>query len=161
MDALYFDDFKPGDRFESAGKTLSEAEILDFAWRYDPQPIHSDKVAAEASPYGGLIASGFQTLVTCFRLLWQTNLLDAASLGSPGIEELKWIKPVHPDDTLRTVIEVLETRPSSSKPDRGICRFRWEGFNQHDDLVISFITVNILARRPGNATDDNAPGDQP
>ena len=107
MDALYFEDFKPGDRFESAGKTLSEAEILDFAWRYDPQPIHMDKVAAEAGPYGGLIASGFQTLLTSFRLLWQTNLLDAASLGSPGIEELKWTKPVRPGDTLHTVIEVL------------------------------------------------------
>jgi acyl dehydratase len=157
MDALYFEDFKPGDRFESAGKTLSEAEILDFAWRYDPQPIHMDKVAAEAGPYGGLIASGFQTLVTSFRLLWQTNLLDAASLGSPGIEELKWTKPVRPGDTLHTVIEVLETRPSSSKPDRGVCRIRWDGFNQHDDLVISFTTVNILARRPVAA--DEQPGD--
>ena len=157
MDALCFDDFKPGDRFESAGKTLSEAKILDFAWRYDPQPIHSDKVAAEASPHGGLIASGFQTLVTSFRLLWQTNLLDAASLGSPGIEELNWPLPVRPGDTLRTVIEVLETRPSASKPDRGICRFRWDGFNQHDDLVITFTTVNILARRPVAAGDQ--PGD--
>ena len=161
MDALYFDGFKPGDRFESAGKTLSEAEILDFARRYDPQSIHSDKVAAEASPFGGLIASGFQTLVTSFRLLWKINLLDAASLGSPGIEALKWPHPVRPGDTLRTVIEVLESRPSASKPDRGICRFRWDGFNQHDDLVISFFTVNILARRPANSAVGPSQGDQP
>ena len=154
MDALYFDDFKPGDRFESAGKTLSEAEILDFAWRYDPQSIHSDKVAAEASPYGGLIASGFQTLVTGFRLIWQTNVLDAASLGSPGMEYLKWTHPVRPGDTLHTVIEILDSRPSSSKPDRGVCRIRWDTFNQHDELVLSLIAVHILARRP-----DEQPGD--
>ena len=161
MDALYFDDFKPGDRFESAGKTLSEAEILDFAWRYDPQPVHSDKVAAEAGPYGGLIASGFHTLVTGFRLLWQTNVLDAASLGSPGMEELRWTKPVRPGDTLRTVIEVLDSRPSSSKPDRGVCRIRWDTFNQDDDLVLSLIAVHILARRPVAEIDDDQPGDRP
>ena len=153
MDALYFEDFTPGKRFESAGKTLSEAEILDFAWRYDPQPIHSDKVAAEAGPYGGLIASGFQTLVTGFRLIWQTNVLDAASLGSPGMEELKWTHPVRPGDTLRTVIEVLDARLSSSKPDRGVCRIRWDTFNQDDDLVLSLIAVHILARRPTQSGD--------
>ena len=73
MSDLYFDDFKPGDRFESAGKTLSESEILDFAWRYDPQPIHMDVGAAADGPYGGLIASGFQTLVVGFRMLWQSG----------------------------------------------------------------------------------------
>ena len=148
MTARYFDDFKPGDRFESAGKTLSESEILDFAWRYGPQPIHMDKAAADAGPYGGLIASGFQTLVVGFRLLWQTDVLNAASLGSPGMDELRWVRPVRPGDTLRTVIEVLESRPSSSKPDRGVCRLKWRVLNQNGEVVLSMIAAQILARRP-------------
>ena len=149
MSDLYFDDFKPGDRFESAGKTLSESEILDFAFRYDPQPIHMDVGAANDGPYGGLIASGFQTLVVGFRMLWQTGVFNASSLGSPGIDELRWLKPVRPGDTLRTVIEVLESRPSKSKPDRGVCRVKWDVLNQHDETVLTMTSIQILARRPG------------
>ena len=151
MDALYFDDFKPGDRFESAGKTLSESEILEFAYRYDPQPIHMDVGAAADGPYGGLIASGFQTLVVAFRMLWQTGVFNASSLGSPGMDEMRWLKPVRPGDTLRAVIEVIESRPSKSKPDRGVCRVKWDVLNQHDEVVMIMTTIQILARRPDAA----------
>jgi acyl dehydratase len=99
--------------------------------------------------------------VTCFRLIWQTNVLDAASLGSPGFDELKWLGPVHPGDTLRASIEVLDSRPSSSKPDRGVCRVRWYAYNQHDDLVLSLVAVHILARRPVDNADGDQPGDGP
>lgn len=149
MKELYFEDFSPGDRFVSAGKTISESEILDFAFRFDPQPIHMDARAAAGSPYAGLIASGFHTMVIGFRMLWQTGVFNACSLGSPGMDEVRWLHPVRPGDTLHTVAEIVETRPSSSKPDRGVCRVRYTVYNQNDTPVMSMITIQILARRPG------------
>ncbi len=149
MGALYLDDFAPGDRFESAGKTFTEAEIVDFAFRYDPQPIHIDVEAAKGSPYGGLIASGFHTMAVGFRMLWQTGVFNACSLGSPGLDEVRWLLPVRPGDTLRTAVEVVETRPSSSKPDRGICRVKYTILNQRDEAVMTMTAVHIFARRPG------------
>ena len=151
MTVRYFDDFAVGERFVSDGKTLSEAEILDFGFRYDPQPIHMDAVAAEASQYGGLIAIGFQTLVIGFRLMWQTNLFNGCSMGSPGMDEVRWLKPVRPGDTLKTTCEVLETRPSASKPDRGVARVKYTISNQADEAVMTMIAIQILARRPAGA----------
>ncbi len=148
MGERYFEDFAPGDRFVSPGKTLSEAEILDFAFRYDPQPFHVDVVAAKDSHFGGLIASGFHTMVVGFRMLWQTGVFQACALGSPGIDELRWLKPVRPGDTLHTVAEVLEVRPSSSKPDRGTCRVKYTVFNHNDEAVMTMTAVKFLARRP-------------
>ena len=148
MTDLYLEDFKPGDRFESRGRTVPEAEIIDFALRYDPQPIHIDAEAAKHSPYGGLIASGFHTMAVAFRLAWDTGVFSACSLGSPGIDELRWLKPVRPGDTLRTVIEIVDARPSASKPDRGVCRIKYDVFNQNDEQVMTMTAVQILARRP-------------
>lgn len=146
MDSRYLDDLTPGQRFTSPGLTLSEAEIIDFAWRYDPQPFHLDANAAAESPYGGLIASGFQSLAICFRLFIQSGLFADSSLGSPGIDELRWLAPVRPGDTLHSEIEVLEVRPSKSKPDRGIGRLKYHAVNQRGEVVLSFI-VNHLLRR--------------
>ncbi len=146
MDSRYLDDLTPGQRFTSPGLTLTEAEIIDFAWRYDPQPFHLDANAAAESPYGGLIASGFQSLAICFRLFIQSGLLADSSLGSPGIDELRWLAPVRPGDTLHSEIEVLEVRPSKSKPDRGIARLKYHAVNQRGEVVLSFI-VNHLLRR--------------
>ena len=157
MNERYFEDFKPGDRFESVGKTLSEAEIIDFAFRFDPQPIHLDVEAAKGSPYGGLIASGFHTMVVGFRMLWQTGVFSACSLGSPGLDEVRWLLPVRPGDTLRTAAEVVETRPSSSKPDRGTCRVKYTILNQRDEPVMTMTAVQIFARRPGTDTGKAAP----
>ena len=148
MTDLYLEDFNPGDRFESRGRTVPEAEIIDFALRYDPQPIHIDAEAAKHSPYGGLIASGFHTMAVAFRLAWDTGIFSACSLGSPGIDELRWLKPVRPGDTLRTVIEIVDARPSASKPDRGVCRIKYDVFNQNDEQVMTMTAVQILARRP-------------
>ena len=148
MTDLYFEDFKPGDRFESRGRTVSEAEIIDFALRYDPQPIHIDAEAAKRSPYGGLIASGFHTMGMAFRLAWDTGVLSACGLGSPGIDEVRWLKPVRPGDTLRTVVEILDARPSASKSDRGVCRFRYDVFNQNDEQVMTMTAIHMVARRP-------------
>ena len=147
----YFEDFVVGERFVSRGATLTESLIMDFAWQYDPQPIHIDAEAAADWGFNGLIASGFQTLVVAFRLFYQEKVWNAASLGSPGMDEVRWLKPVRPGDTIHTEVEVLEVRPSSSKPDRGVVRLRYEVKNQRDELVMSFIGMVILRRRPATA----------
>lgn len=146
MDTRYLDDLTPGQRFTSPGLTLTEAEIIDFAWRYDPQPFHLDAKAAADSPYGGLIASGFQSLAICFRLFIQSGILAESSMGSPGIDELRWLAPVRPGDTLHSEIEVLEIRPSASKPDRGIARLRYQAVNQNHEAVLSFVVMHLLRR---------------
>jgi acyl dehydratase len=148
---LWFEDFEPGQRFRTAGATLSEAQILDFAWAHDPQPFHIDKEAAAASPYGGLIASGFQTLLVSFRLIHQERIINAASLGSPGLDELRWLRPVRPGDTLRVEAEVRESRPSGSRPDRGMVVIAYTVMNQAGEPVMTYRALHLLRRRPRDA----------
>ena len=147
MDTRYLDDLFPGQHFKTPGITLTEADIIDFALRYDPQPFHLDANAAAESPYGGLIASGFQSLALCFRLFIQSGMLAESSLGSPGIDELRWLAPVRPGDTLHTEIEVIEVRPSKTKPDRGIARLRYHAVNQRGEVVLTLIINHLLRRR--------------
>ncbi len=147
--AFYFEDFHVGRRFATRGVTLSEAEIVDFALKYDPQPFHIDKVAAATSPYGGLIASGFHTMVAAFRMVVQQNLFTACSMGSPGLDEVRWMKPVHPGDTLHAELEVESAEPSRSRPDRGRVRMTYTVVNQHGDAVMSFTAMQILQTRAG------------
>jgi acyl dehydratase len=141
-----FDDFEVGERFVSAGVTVTESMILDFALTYDPQPFHIDAEAAKTSVYGGLIASGFQTLALGFRMFYGEGLVRTASLGSPGMDELRWLRPVRPGDTLHTEVEVVEKKPSASKPDRGIVRMRFRVVNQKGEDVMSFAAMQLLAR---------------
>ena len=150
MKSLYLEDFRPGDRFESPGITMTEGAIIDFALHFDSQPIHMDREAAKESMYGGLIASGIHTIAVTFRTLLMTGLL-ANNLGSPGFDELRWLRPVRPGDTLRAVAEVLEVRPSSSRPDRGAVRFRCTTLNQLDEPVQTVICNQMLRRRPADA----------
>lgn len=145
---IYFDDFTEGRVFESGGMTLSETQILDFALSWDPQPFHIDIPAAEAGPFGGLISSGFHTLVAAFRLMHATGYLDAASMGSPGMDELRWLMPVRPGDTLRVTAEVIEQRASKSKPGQGMARVQYTVLNQNSDAVMTFIGIHILRNRP-------------
>lgn len=144
----YFDDFKVGDKFATATKTVTDDMIVGFAKLYDPQPFHLDPVAAKHSIYGGLIASGFQTLAIGFRLIWDTGILAAASMGSPGFDELRWLKPVRPGDTLHVEMEVVESRKSQSKPDRGIMRGAYRYLNQHGEAVLTYTAMHLLRRRP-------------
>jgi acyl dehydratase len=144
--SLYFDDFRAGDIFESPGMTVTESSIIDFASRFDPQPFHMDIEAAKKSPYKGLIASGIHTIALTFRLFLMTNTLQDSSLGSPGFDELKWLKPVRPGDTLHMTAEVLETLPSKSQHDRGIVRFRYSAWNQNGERVLSVIGNQIVRR---------------
>ena len=145
---LYFEDFTPGREFRTDGITITEAQILDFALAFDPQPFHLDVEAAKETIFGGLIASGFHTLALTFRLFAQTRTLAACSLGSPGADELRWLRPVRPGDTLRATVQVLEQRPSSSKPDRGIVRLHWTTINQRGEPVLTMVSMQLVKRRP-------------
>ncbi len=150
---LWLDDFRPGQRFRTAGATLSEGQIMAFAFEWDPQPFHIDKLAAAESPYGGIIASGFHTLLVAFRLILQERIFNAASMGSPGMEEIRWLLPVRPDDTLHVEAEVLEVRPSKSRPDRGTARIAYAVSNQHGETVMTFIIRHILRRAATGRSD--------
>jgi acyl dehydratase len=147
MTDRYFDDFAVGERFTTRGVTLTESGIIDFAMTYDPQPFHIDVEAARQSNYGGLIASGFHTLALGFRMVLETGIFRACSMGSPGFDELRWLRPVRPGDTLHTEIEVMETKPSSSKPDRGLARIAYRIKNQKDEEVLTFLSMHLLKRK--------------
>jgi acyl dehydratase len=147
MTDRYFDDFAVGERFTTRGVTLTESGIIDFAMTYDPQPFHIDVEAARRSNYGGLIASGFHTLALGFRMVLETGIFRACSMGSPGFDELRWLRPVRPGDTLHTEIEVMETKPSSSKPDRGLARIAYRIKNQKDEEVLTFLSMHLLKRK--------------
>ena len=144
----FLDDFTEGSIFETEGKTVSEAEILEFAFQYDPQSFHMDVEAAKEGPFGGLIASGIQTMAIGLRLLLQAQVFaPGASMGSPGMDELRWLKPVRPGDTLRMRGEVLEVKPSRSKPGRGLLRYHMTIFNQHGEDVMSMVGMQLIKRR--------------
>ncbi|HEX6959624.1 MAG TPA: MaoC family dehydratase [Ferrovibrio sp.] len=145
----YYEDYQTGEVIEAAGVTVSEADILDFAFRYDPQPFHLDKTAAQASIYRGLIASGWQTGLLGFRMLLQANLLGKGSMGSPGLDELRWFLPVRPNDTLYAKARIEEKRESQSKPDRGIVRMKYWIENQKGETVMSFLGTQLVKKRPG------------
>jgi len=144
----YFDDFEIGEQFRSNGATMTEADIIDFALAYDPQPFHIDAEAAAKSPYGGLIASGQHTFGVGWRMFLQEGLFKTCSMGSPGVDELRWTAPVRPGDTIYTVADVLEKRASASKPDRGLLRMGYRMLNQRDETVLTMSILHILQRRP-------------
>jgi acyl dehydratase len=145
---LYFEDFPPGDVRESPVRTVTRDEIIAFAREFDPQPFHTDEAAARATIYGGLIASGWHTIAIYMRLMWDSYLKETVSLGSPGVDEVRWLKPVRPGDTLRARFTVLEAVPSRSKPDRGIVRSLSEVFNQHGEVVMTLRGLGMFGRRP-------------
>src|SRR5437660_11672092 len=115
----FFEDFVAGETVELGSVVFTQAEIIDFARAYDPQPMHTDPEAARASIYGGLIASGWQTATSYMRRLVDAIMLDSASIGSPGIDNVRWIKPVRPGDILRARFTILEARPSNTRQDWG------------------------------------------
>jgi acyl dehydratase len=148
----YWEDFRVGDRAPLGSRTVSAAETVAFAREYDPQPFHVDEAAAKQSMYGGLIASGWHTVSLVMRMMVDAYLNESASLGSPGVENVRWLKPVRPGDTIRAEREVLETRASSSRPQMGIVKTRWLVYNQHDELVMSMEGYGMFERRnPGKS----------
>lgn len=146
MGKIYLDDLKIGETHELGTTTLSEKDIVDFAKLYDPQPFHTDVEAASASIYGGVIASGWQTVCIFMRLFVDGFLGHAAAMGSPGLDELKWLQPVRPGDQLQARVEIIEARPSRSKPDRGVAKLRCVMANRDDVDVLTFV-ANVLFQR--------------
>ncbi|HZH77600.1 MAG TPA: MaoC family dehydratase [Archangium sp.] len=147
----YFEDFQVGQVHELGSYVVSREEILAFARQYDPQPFHLDDEAGRQSIFGSIIASGWQTAAICHRLLVESLLKSSASMGSPGLDELRWLLPVKPGDTISASIEVLAVTPSRSKPDRGSIKTRMEVRNQRGEVVMTE-TASVLFRRRPEAT---------
>jgi acyl dehydratase len=144
----YFEDYEPGATYEYGHVRVTESDILEFARRFDPQPIHIDTGYAETGPFQGIIASGWHTGSIMMRLFADHFLSSVASLASPGVDELRWPAPVRPGDELRMRVAIIEARPSRSKPDRGLVRTRVELLNQDDRVVLDVHPMNLVGRRP-------------
>ncbi|MFL5663950.1 MAG: MaoC family dehydratase [Ktedonobacteraceae bacterium] len=144
----YFEDFQVGDIFDLGSTTVTEEEIISFARQFDPQPFHTDPVLARDSIFGGLVASGWHTTAMFMRLFFDGLLHDTASIASPGVDDVRWLKPVRPGDVLRARFTVIESTPSKSKASLGIVRSKCEVFNQADELVMSLAGVHFFGRRP-------------
>jgi len=148
MIKYYFEDFKVGDVSPIGERQITEEEIIAFATQFDPQPFHVDRERARESKFGGIIASGWHTCALAMRMMCDSYLHEAASLGSPGVDEVRWLKPVRPMDTLRGERETIETRPSTTKPDQGTVFSEWRIYNQHDELVMRMRGMGMFSRRP-------------
>jgi acyl dehydratase len=144
---LYLEDLKPGDRFVSDEHALDEAQIIEFATRFDPQPFHLDAETAKGTFFQGLAASGWHTAAITMRLLVTSGMpLADGVIGSGG--ELQWLKPTRPGDLLRVESEVVEVIPSRSRPERGMVLMRCETKNQHGDVLQRFSPKLVVSRRP-------------
>jgi acyl dehydratase len=143
----FFEDYVPGSSFEFGTVQLTEAEMLDFARKFDPQDFHTDPEKAAHGPFGGLIASGWHTAGAMMSLYAKHYLSKVSSLGSPGIDEVRWTRPVRPGDSLSVRVNILEANRSRSKPDRGIVRTLVEVLNQNREVVMSFKAINLIRCR--------------
>ena len=144
----YFEDFIPGSVIPLGQRTVTEEEIIHFAQQFDPQSFHVDKDAAKASIFGGVIASGWHTCGMMMRLVVDNLLKHSSSMGSPGLDSIRWLKPVRAGDTLHLTYQVKEVRPSTSKPDRGIVISVWSVRNQHGEVVTTVEGMGMFGRRP-------------
>lgn len=143
----WWEDFAVGSLWRYGPYAVTRDEVLDFARRYDPQPFHLDDAAAEASLFKKLSASGWHTCAMTMRMLCDAYLLRTASLGSPGLESIKWHQPVYPGDVLSGAAEVIEARPMNSKPHVGLVRLRYETRNQHGAVVLTMEGWGMTRRR--------------
>ena len=143
----FWEDFPPGWTYESSSRTVDADEIKAFAREYDPQDYHLDEARAATTPFGGLIASGWHTCGIAMRLMCEGYLLESSCIGSPGLEELRWLEPVRPGDALRLRSTVLEQTPSQRQATRGTVRFCWEVLNQRGAVVCRMVGRQHYARR--------------
>ena len=137
---MYFEDFTVGLIIKTKPKKITKSEIIDFAKNYDPQRFHVDERAAKDGPFGKLVSSGFMTLGKSFTQFFETGVIDETGMGAWGIDELRWIKPVYPEDTLITKVEVLEKKLSSKNPTKGTVRTHQTVLNQKDEVVMTWIS---------------------
>ena len=148
MPSYAFEDMTVGQIFDFEGSyKISRDEIIEFARKYDPQPFHVDESAASKTMYGGLIASGWHTSAIAMRLMCDGFMNKSTGIGSPGVDEIRWVRPVRPDDELTAYMEILEVTPSRSKPDRGSIKQKVIVTNQKDEVVMTFIGISMMRRR--------------
>jgi acyl dehydratase len=148
MGTSFLEDFIPGATERFGSRTVTREEIIAFATQFDPQPFHLDDAAAQRSPFGGLIASGWHTVALCHRMMVDHALgEESGSIGSPGVEALRWLKPVRPGDTLSIEGTVLEVTPSRSKPDRGSVKLQHVVRNQHGEVVMTMVGLGMFLKR--------------
>ena len=143
----HWEDFSPGTVREFGATSVTREATVAFAAQFDPQPFHLDDAAAEASLFGRLSASGWHTTAMAMRMICDDHLLDTASLGSPGIDQLRWVKPVYPGDTLSMRLEVLEARTMTRRPDVGLVKSRWTVLNQHGEPVMTMEGWGMMRKR--------------
>lgn len=150
-DGWYFEDFHPGQDLDLGSRTLSEEEIIAFATQFDPQPIHIDKEAAVHSIYGGVIASGWHTCGIMMRMVVDKLMSSAsgksASMGSPGLDGIRWLAPVRAGDTLNVHYQTVKVKASESKPDRGVVWSKWVAINQDGVTVCTVEGMGMFGRR--------------
>ena len=142
----FFEDYAPGLTLEHGSYHVTSTEIIDFGRRFDPHDMHVDPERANSTPLGGLVASGWHTTAMMMRMLVESYLNQAASIASPGVDELRWPAPVRPDDLLRARFTVREARPTASRPDRGVVRTGIELLNQEHALVMTQVMTNLILR---------------
>jgi acyl dehydratase len=147
----YFEDYVPGLSVDCGSFELDQSQIIAFAEQYDPQPFHVDPHSAKDGPFGGLIASGWQTTSMMMRQVVENFISAESGLGAAGVDEIRWPHPVRPGDTLHVRATVLEARLSRSKPDRGIMRSRMDVTNQDGEIVMTAIGTNFVLARPAKS----------
>jgi len=151
MPTRTFEDFDVGDSYELGSRTVTKREIVSFAEQYDPQPFHVDEAAAAESHFGGLVASGWHTAAIMTELCVRNLFDEVAAAGGLGVDELRWPAPVRPGDTLSGVVEVVDTRPSSSRADRGYVGFEMRLENDRDETVLTMVNRQIILREAGQS----------
>jgi acyl dehydratase len=149
----YFEDFYPGQEIDLGKRAVSEQEIVAFATQFDPQPFHIDHEAAAGSIYGSVIASGWHTCSMMMRMVVDGLMAKASSMGSPGVDNVRWLRPVRADDTLHVLYQTREVRASNTKPDRGVVWSKWIATNQHGEQVCTIEGMGMFARRTPGTQD--------
>ena len=148
---MYFEDFFVGQELQLGSRLVTEEQIIAFATQFDPQPFHIDHGAAAQSIFGGVVASGWHTCSMMMRIVVDGVLKGSSSMGSPGLDSVRWLKPVRPGDTLSVAYLTKAVRPSRSKPDRGVVLSLWQASNQHGEVVATIEGMGMFRRRPGEA----------
>ena len=146
--SLFFEDFGVGQVIETGSRTLNEEEIIEFGLKYAPVPYHTDPEAAKKTSFGGLVAAGYQTAAVTFGLFAATGALAESGMGSPGVDSLRWKRPVKAGDTLRVIANILELSPADKEGGRDAVRIRYDTFNQNDDIVMTLSSLHFVRRRP-------------
>jgi acyl dehydratase len=150
---MYFEDFFEGQRLELGSKLVTHDEIIAFATDFDPQPFHLDDAAGAASIFGSVIASGWHTCSMMMRIVVDGVMTGSSSMGSPGLDKVRWLLPVKPGDTLSVTYVTTKVKASASRPDRGVVWSAWEGRNQHGEIVCVIEGMGMFGRRPCGTAD--------